>query len=64
MNTSLLELLQLGGKKNYEFHYKIREDKLNLLTVDNENKIVTVEIGDPEHEDLNGIIEDVKKQLQ
>jgi hypothetical protein len=64
MNTSLLELFQIGSKKNYEFHYKITEDKENLITVDNENKIITARIGDPENEDLFEIIEDVKKQLQ
>ena len=64
MNTSILELLQLGGKKNYEFHFKILEEKINLVNLDDENKIISVEIGDPDHEDLVKIIEDVKKQLQ
>ena len=64
MNVKLLELFQLGGRKNYEFHYKITEEKLNILSVDNDNKIISVSIGDPENEDLPKIVEDVINQLQ
>ena len=64
MNATLLELFQLGGRKNYEFHYKMTEEKENVLTLDNENKIIHVSIGDPESEDLPAMIEDMKKQLQ
>ena len=64
MNTSLLELFQLGGQKNYEFHYKMTEDGQNVLTIDNENKIISVSIGDPENKELNKNIENIKKQLQ
>ena len=64
MNTSLLELFHLSGKKNYEFHFKIVEDSDNLITLDNENKIITATIGNPDDENLPILIEDVKKQLQ
>jgi hypothetical protein len=64
MHKSLLELFQLGGRKNYEFHFKIIEDKSNVISLDNENKIITANIGDPDDENLTGLIEDVKKQLQ
>ena len=64
MNKSLLELFQLGGRKNYEFHLKITEDKTNVIALDNEKKIITANIGDTEDENLTNIIEDLKKQLQ
>ena len=64
MNDSLLELLQIGGKKNYEFRLKIIEEKYNLLNLDDDNKIITVEIGDSENEDLPKIIEDLIGQLK
>ena len=64
MNVKLLELFQIGGRKNYEFHYKITEEKVNILSVDNDNKIINVSIGDPEHEDLPKIVEDVIKELE
>ena len=64
MNDSLLELLQIGGRKNYEFRLKIIEEKYNLLNLDDDNKIITVEIGDSESEDLPKIIEDLIEQLK
>ena len=64
MNTKLLELFQIGGRKNYEFHYKIIDDKVNLLSVDKDNKIISVSIGDPENEDLSNIVSDVMKELE
>ena len=64
MNDSLLELLQIGGKKNYEFHLKVTEEKVNLLTLDNENKIIDVTIGDPENKDLSIMITDIIEQLK
>ena len=64
MNTSLLELFQLGGQKNYEFHYKMTEGEDNILSVDNDNKIINVSIGNPEDKNLPNLIEDVRKQLK
>ena len=54
----------MGGRKNYEFHYKIIDDKVNLLSVDKDNKIISVSIGDPENEDLSNIVSDVMKELE
>ena len=64
MNTPLLELFQLGGKKNYEFHYRITEEKVNKLFVDHNNNIIDGTIGDPESEILIGQIEEIKGQLK
>ena len=64
MNNSLLELLQIGGKLNYEFHLKVIEEKDNIVTLDNENKVITVSIGSPEDEDLPIIIADVIEKLK
>ena len=64
MNTSILELFQLGIKKNYEFHFNISEDKTNIITIDNEAKIITATIGNSEAVDLPKIIEDVKMKLE
>ena len=64
MHATLLELFQLGGRKNYEFHYKMNDDKENILTLDNENKIIHVSIGEPENEGLPAIIKDFMEKLQ
>ena len=64
MNTALLELFQIGVTKNYEFHFKVSEEKLNFLSVIEDEKIIDVTIGDPDHEDLPSIIEDIKTQLK
>ena len=64
MNDTLLELFQIGGKKNYEFHLKVTEEKINILTLDEENKVINVSIGDPESEDLSIIISDLIEQLK
>lgn len=58
MNNTLLELMQIGSKKNYEFKLKIVEEEHNLVNVDSDNKIIYVEIGLPESKDLPIIIED------
>lgn len=64
MNNNLLQLFEMGGKKNYEFHYKITEEKHNILSVDNDNKIINVSIGDPDSKNLPSIIDDLLKQLK
>ncbi len=64
MNNSLLELLQIGGKKNYEFHLKMTDDKENVLTLDGENRVINVSIGNPEDENLPNIIEDLIDKLK
>ena len=63
MNTTILELFQLGIKKNYEFHFNISEEKTNTITLDDDNKIITATIGDSEAKDLPKLIEDVKMTL-
>jgi len=64
MNTTILELFQLGIKKNYEFHFNISEEKTNTITLDDNNKIITATIGDSEAKDLPKLIEDVKMKLE
>ena len=50
--------MQAGCEKNYEFRLKIVEENHNVVSVDSENKIISVEIGNPEHKDLSVIIND------
>jgi hypothetical protein len=64
MNTPILELFQLGIKKNYEFHFNITEDKTNLITINNEDKIITASIGDSDAVDLPKMINDAKMKLE
>lgn len=64
MNTRILELFQFGVSKNYEFHFTVSEEKINILSVNEDDKIINVTIGDPDHEDLPHIIEDIKEQLK
>ena len=64
MNTPILELFQLGIKKNYEFHFNIVEDKTNLITINNEDKIITASIGDSDAVDLPKMIEEAKIKLE
>ena len=64
MNTTILELFQLGIKKNYEFHFNVSEEKINTITLDDDNKIITATIGDSESKDLPKLIEDVKMKLE
>ena len=64
MNTPILELFQLGIKKNYEFHFNITEDKTNLIIINNEDKIITASIGDSDAVDLPKMIEEAKIKLE
>lgn len=64
MNNNLTELFELGGKKNYEFHYKIDKESDNILTIDNNNKIIDVTIGDPDSKELPSMIKDIINQLK
>ena len=64
MNTSLLELMQLGVKMNYEFSFKIIEEKTNHLSINDEAKIIEVVIGDPDDEELPKLIENLKEKLK
>ena len=63
MNKSLLDLMQIGCEKNYEFHLKIVEIEHNIVSVDIDNKTINVEIGLPESEDLTRIINDAIKEV-
>ena len=58
MNNTLLELMQIGSEKNYEFQLKIVEEEHNIITVDVDNKIIRAELGLPESKDLSNIIMD------
>jgi hypothetical protein len=51
MTNTLLDLFETAGKNNFEFNYKTGEGE-NVLTLDLENKIVTLTIGNPEDKDL------------
>ncbi len=64
MNTSLLELMQLGVKLNYEFSFKINEEKSNHLSINDETKVIEVVIGDPEDKELPKLIENLKEKLK
>ena len=64
MSNPILELLQIGTSKSYEFNFKIIDEKINILNLDYDNKIINVEIGDPNDEELPKMIEDLKEKLQ
>jgi len=57
MNKSLLDLFETAGKNDFEFTYKTGEGE-NVLTLDLENKKLTLTIGDPEHKDLETMLRD------
>jgi hypothetical protein len=57
MNKALLDLFETAGKNNFEFTYKTGEGE-NVLTLDLENKKLTLTIGNPEHKDLDLILRD------
>jgi hypothetical protein len=59
MNTSLLELFEVGGKNDFEFTYKIAEGEENVISLDLENKKINVLIGNPEDKNLDTDIRDV-----
>lgn len=63
MNKELLDLIQLGSEKNYEFHLKVVEVEHNVISVDTDNKVINVEIGLPESEDLPVIIKNAIKEV-
>jgi len=58
MNKSLLDLFETAGKNDFEFTYKTGEGE-NVLTLDLENKKLTLIIGDPEDKKLDTILRDV-----
>ena len=57
MTNTLLDLFETAGKNDFEFTYKTGEGE-NVLTLDLENKKVTLMIGDPEHKDLDLTLRD------
>ena len=57
MTNTLLDLFETAGKNDFEFTYKTGEGE-NVLTLDLENKKVTLIIGDPEHKDLDLTLRD------
>ena len=57
MTNTLLDLFETAGKNDFEFTYKTGEGE-NVLTLDLENKKVTLIIGDPEHKDLELTLRD------
>ena len=64
MLNKLEELFQVGSKNDYEFHYKIIEKKENIFSLDKENKIIKVTIGDPEHEDLQKLLNNIIVEIK
>lgn len=64
MNENLMQLMQAASKKNYEFHYFTNEDEYNLISVDNDEKIVYCDIGLPENEDMPVIIKEALTKLE
>lgn len=64
MSNKLEELFQIGSKNDYEFHYKIIEEKENIFSLDKENKIIKVTIGDPEHKDLQKLLNDIIVEIK
>ena len=64
MNDTLLELFQIGGRKNYQFHFKMVEEKENHLELDVDNKLIKVSIGDPENKELTNRIEELIEKLK
>lgn len=59
MNTSLLELFEVGGKNDFEFTYKIKEGEDNVISLDLENKKINVLLGNLEDKNLDTNIRDV-----
>lgn len=57
MNKALLDLFETAGKNNFEFTYKTGEGE-NVLTLDLENKKLTLMIGEPEQKDLDLTLRD------
>lgn len=57
------ELLKLSSEKNYEFHFKISEEKENILNVDREKKIIDITIGDPDNKNLLIILDEIIRTL-
>jgi len=57
MNKTLLDLFETAGKNDFEFTYKTGEGE-NVLTLDLENKKLTLMIGEPEHKDLDLTLRD------
>ncbi len=56
--------MQLGVKLNYEFSFKINEEKSNHLSINDETKVIEVVIGDPEDKELPKLIENLKEKLK
>lgn len=57
MNNILLELFQTAGKNDFEFNYRTDEGE-NVLTLDLENKKVSLVIGDSEDKNLDTMLLD------
>jgi len=57
MNNTLLELFQTAGKNDFEFVYRTDEGE-NVLTLDLENKKLTLVVGDCEDKNLNAMVLD------
>jgi hypothetical protein len=57
MNKPLLDLFETAGKNDFEFTYKTGDGD-NVLTLDLENKKLTLIIGNPEDENLETTLRD------
>ena len=63
MNNKLNELFHLTGINDFEFTYKT-EGEDNVIGLDIDNKKINVNIGNPEDEALDGMIEDTITELK
>lgn len=63
MNNKLNELFHLTGINDFEFTYKT-EGEDNFIGLDIDNKKINVNIGNPEDEALDGMIEDTITELK
>jgi hypothetical protein len=64
MTNKLEELFKISSKYDYEFHYKIIEEKENSFHVDEENKIVEAKIGDHEDKGLPKLIDEIIEKIR
>lgn len=64
MTNKLEELFKISSKHDYEFHYKITEEKENSFHIDKENKIVEAKIGDHEDKELPKLINETIEKFK
>lgn len=63
MNEKLNELFQIGGRNGFEFTYKTKGED-NIVSINLEEKKISVNLPDIEDKNLNTILEDALKTLK